>query len=126
MAKGSGGWGGPGNRGGGGGGGGGGLDPRNAQDMQAKLMEGLMKAQEDLASATVESTAGGGAIKIVMKGDQRVQSITLEPDVVDPADIEMLQDLLVAAINEALEKVQGMQQQMMGSLTGGIKIPGLT
>ena len=123
MAKGSGGWGRPG--GGSGGGGGGGLDPRKAQDMQAKLMEGLMKAQEDLANSTVETTAGGGAIKVVMKGDQRVQAIELAKEIVDPEDVEMLQDLLIVAINEALEKVQGMQQQLMGSLTGGIKIPGL-
>jgi DNA-binding YbaB/EbfC family protein len=121
MAKGSGGWGRP----GGGAGGGGGLDPRRAQDMQAKLMEGLMKAQEDLANSTVETSAGGGAIKVVMKGDQRVQAIELSPEIVDPEDVEMLQDLLIVAINEALEKVQGMQQQLMGSLTGGIKIPGL-
>lgn len=117
MAKGSGGWRSPSS---------GGADPRKAQDLQAKLMEGLMKAQEDLANSTIESTAGGGAIKVVMKGDQRVQSITLQRDVVDPEDVDMLQDLLVAAINDALEKVQGLQQQLMGSLTGGIKIPGLT
>lgn len=132
MAKGSGGWGRPGGGGGGAGagnagaGGGGALDSRKAQDMQAKLMEGLMKAQEDLANSTVETTAGGGAIKVIMKGDQRVQSIELAPEIVDPEDLEMLQDLLIVAINEALEKVQGMQQQLMGSLTGGIKIPGLT
>ncbi|MGI8553960.1 MAG: YbaB/EbfC family nucleoid-associated protein [Dehalococcoidia bacterium] len=119
MAKGSGGWGKP-------GGGGGGANAGKAQDMQAKLMEGLMKAQEDLASATVEAVAGGGAIKVVMKGDQHVQSITLAPEIVDPEDVEMLQDLLIVAINEALEKVQGLQSQLMGSLTGGMKIPGLT
>lgn len=124
MAKGSGGWGGP--RSGGGGGGGGALDPRRAQGMQAKLMESLAKAQSDLASSEVEATAGGGAITVVMTGDQRVRSITLAPEVVDPADVEMLQDLLVVAVNDALEKVQGLQQELMGSLTGGLKIPGLT
>jgi DNA-binding YbaB/EbfC family protein len=122
MPKGSGGWGGPGR---GRAAAGGGLDPRRAQDMQAKLMESLAKAQEDLENSTVEATAGGGAIKVVMKGNQRVESITLSPDVVDPDDVDMLQDLLVVAINEALEKVQGLQQELMGSLTGGIKIPGL-
>ena len=122
MAKGSGGWRTPGS----GGGGSGGLDPRKAQDLQSKLMEGLMKAQEDLANSTVEASAGGGAIKVVMKGDQKVQAITLSPEIVDPEDVEMLQDLLIVAINEALEKVQGLQSQLMGGLTGGIKIPGLT
>ena len=93
MAKGSGGWGSPRSGSGGSGGGGGGLDPRRAQDLQAKLMEGLAKAQADLATATVEATAGGGAITVVVTGDQRVRSITLAPEVVDPEDLEMLQDL---------------------------------
>ena len=123
MPKGSGGWGGPGR---GRSQAGGGLDPRRAQDMQAKLMESLAKAQEDLESSTVETTAGGGAVKVVMKGNQRLESISLAPEVVDPEDVEMLQDLLVVAVNEALEKIQGMQQEMMGSLTGGLNIPGLT
>jgi len=122
MAKGSGGWRGPGS---GGGAGAGKMDARGAQDLQAKLMEGLAKAQNDLANSTVEATAGGGAITVVMSGDQRVQSISLAPEVVDPGDVEMLQDLLVVAVNDALEKVQGLQQQLMGSLTGGMKIPGL-
>jgi nucleoid-associated protein EbfC len=121
MPKGSGGWGGPGRASGGGG-----ADPRRAQDLQAKLMESLAKAQSDLAASTVEGSAGGGAIKVTMKGDQRVETIILAPEVVDPEDVEMLQDLLVVAVNDALEKVQGLQQQLMGSVTGGIKIPGLT
>ena len=120
MPKGSGGWGGPGR------GRSSGPDPRDAQGLQAKLMEGLAKAQEDLAGSTVEGTAGGGAIRVVMKGDQHIESITLAPEVVDPEDVEMLQDLLVVAVNDALTKVQGLQQQLMGSLTGGISIPGLT
>lgn len=120
MPKGSGGWRGPTS------GAGGGSDARRPQDLQAKLMEGLAKAQADLASSTVEATAGGGAITVVMTGDQRVQSIKLAPEVIDPDDVEMLQDLLVVAVNDALEKIQGLQQQLMGSLTGGIKIPGLT
>jgi nucleoid-associated protein EbfC len=124
MPKGSGGWGGPG-RASGGGGSGGSLDPRRAQDLQAKLMESLSKAQADLAASTVEGSAGGGAIKVTMKGDQRVESIVLAPEVVDPEDVEMLQDLLIVAVNDALEKVQGLQQELMGSVTGGMKIPGL-
>jgi DNA-binding YbaB/EbfC family protein len=89
-------------------------------------MEGLAKAQEDLAGSTVEGSAGGGAIRVIMKGDQHVESIELAPEIVDPEDVEMLQDLLVAAVNDALTKVQGLQQQLMGSLTGGMNIPGLT
>jgi nucleoid-associated protein EbfC len=119
MPKGSGGWGGPGK-------GRSTPDPRGAQGLQAKLMEGLAKAREDLANSTVEGTAGGGAIRVIMKGDQHVESISLAPEVVDPEDVEMLQDLLVVALNDALGKVQGMQQDLMGSLTGGMSIPGLT
>lgn len=120
MAKGSGGWrtpsSGPGGKG----------NAGNVQSLQAKLMEGLAKAQEDLTNATVEGSAGGGVVKVIVTGDQRVQSISLAPEAVDPADVEMLQDLVVVAVNEALEKAQALQQQLMGSLTGGIKIPGLT
>lgn len=94
--------------------------------MQAKLMETLTKAQEDLTNSTVEGSAGGGMVKVVMRGDQKVESIALSPEVVDPEDVDMLQDLLVVAINDAAEKVQGMQQQLMGSLTGGLSLPGLT
>src|SRR4051812_37563804 len=125
MPKGSGGWGGPGRASGGGGAGGSGLDPRRAQDLQSKLMESLAKAQSDLAASMVEGSAGGGAIKVTMKGDQRVESISLAPEVVDPEDVEMLQDLLVVAVNDALDKVKGLQEQLMGSVTGGMKIPGL-
>ena len=71
-----------------------------------KLQQDMMKAQEQLADETVEVTAGGGAITIVVTGQQRVKSITLQPEVVDPNDIEMLQDLLVAAVNEAIERSQ--------------------
>jgi nucleoid-associated protein EbfC len=119
MAKGSGGW--PSR-----GSGGGGSSPRKMQDMQAKLMEGLTKAQEDLTNATVEGSSGGGTVKVVLRGDQRVASVSLAPEVVDPEDIDMLQDLLVAAFNDASEKVQDLQRQMMGSLTGGLTLPGLT
>jgi len=89
-----------------------------------KLQADMLKAQEALADETLEVTAGGGAISIVITGQQRVKSITLQPEVVDPADIAMLQDLLVAAVNEAIEQSQAYAAQKLQGLTGGLGIPG--
>jgi len=94
---------------------------RQAQQLQAKLA----KAQEELADMTTEATAGGGAIKIVIDGKQIVRSITIDPDVVSSGDIEMLQDMMVAAMNEAVNKSQEMAANHLGKLTGGLNIPGL-
>jgi DNA-binding YbaB/EbfC family protein len=89
-----------------------------------KLQADMLKAQESLADETLEVTAGGGAITIVITGQQRVKSITLQPEVVDPADLDMLQDLLVAAVNEAIERSQAYAAQKLQGLTGGLGIPG--
>ncbi len=89
-----------------------------------KLQQEMMKAQEQLAEETVEVTAGGGAITIVITGQQRVKAIKLQPDVVDPNDLEMLQDLLVAAVNEAIERSQAHAAERLQGLTGGLGIPG--
>ncbi|CAG0937448.1 Nucleoid-associated protein [Thermoflexales bacterium] len=90
-----------------------------------KLQQDMLKAQEQLADETLEVTAGGGVITIVVTGNQRVKSIKLQPEVVDPADIEMLQDLLVAAVNEAIERSQAYAAEKLQGLTGGLGIPGL-
>ncbi len=90
-----------------------------------KLQQEMMKAQEQLAEETLEVTAGGGAITIVVTGQQRVKAIKLQPEVVDPNDIEMLQDLLVAAVNEAIERSQALAAERLQGLTGGLGIPGL-
>lgn len=90
-----------------------------------KLQEEMGKTQEALKSETVTVTAGGEAIKVVATGDQRIVSISLKPEVVDPEDVEMLQDLLVAAVNEALESSQAMATDRMAGLTGGLSLPGL-
>ncbi|MBI4294877.1 MAG: YbaB/EbfC family nucleoid-associated protein [Chloroflexi bacterium] len=95
---------------------------RQAQELQAKLL----KAQQELATATVEGSAGGGAVKVMATGQQKIQSVTISSEVVDPADVEMLQDLVLAAVNDALDKSQELARQRMGSLTGGLNIPGLT
>jgi DNA-binding YbaB/EbfC family protein len=90
-----------------------------------KLQEDMASAQEALKQETLTVTAGGGAVTIVITGDQRIQSITLKPEVVDPADVEMLQDLIVAAVNEAIEASQTHAADKMQGLTGGLGIPGL-
>ncbi len=94
---------------------------RQAQQLQARLA----KAQEELESAEVEATAGGGAVKVAVTGGLRIRSIEIAPEVVDAEDVEMLQDLVMAATNEALEKAQTMAQDSLSAITGGFKIPGL-
>jgi len=89
--------------------------------MQAKMM----KLQEELAAKTVEASAGGGMVTAVVNGKYELISLKIEKDVVNPDDVEMLQDLIVAALNEAIRKSQEMAQAEMAKLTGGINIPGL-
>lgn len=91
----------------------------------AQAQEMLAKAQEQLAATTVEGSAGGGAVRVVMSGEHRVTSITIQPEVVDPEDVEMLQDMIVAAIADAHERVAELQSQSFSSITGGLNIPGL-
>ena len=94
---------------------------KQAQQLQAKMM----KMQEELAERTVEGTAGGGMIKAVANGKQQIVSITIEEEVVDPEDVEMLQDLVLAAVNDALNRSQEMVSGEMSKLTGGMNIPGM-
>ena len=95
---------------------------KQAQKLQAKML----RMQEELAEKTVETAAGGGMVKVVANGKQQVVSIQIEKEVVDPDDIEMLQDLILAAVNDALAKSQEMVSAEMSKLTGGLNIPGLT
>jgi DNA-binding YbaB/EbfC family protein len=90
-----------------------------------KVQEEMVKTQEALGEETVTVTAGGGAITVVISGHQKIQSITIEPEVVDPDDVEMLQDLVLAAVNEAIDKSQKLASDRLGALTGGLSIPGL-
>lgn len=112
-----------------GGGGGVGMPPGGAKGGLAGQLQAMQKqmleAQESLGEKTVEVTAGGGAIKVVMTGHQKLQSITIDPEVVTPEDVEMLQDLIVAAVNEAVEASQNLAADQLGSITGGLNIPGL-
>ena len=85
-----------------------------------QMQEEMVKAQEALGDETLSVTAGGGAIEVVITGHQQVRNITIDPEVVDPEDVEMLQDLIVAAVNEAIEASQKMAADRLGPLTGGL------
>ena len=94
---------------------------RQAQQLQAKLA----KAQEELGNLTVEASSGGGAVKVVIDGQQNVRSVEISPEVV-AEDVELLQDLVMAAVNEAITKSQELASKHLSTLTGGLNIPGLT
>ncbi len=94
---------------------------KQAQQLQNKME----KLQEEMATKTIEASAGGGMVKAVANGRQQIVSVSIEKEVVDPEDVEMLQDLIVAAINDALSQAQQMVNEEMNKLTGGMNIPGL-
>jgi len=94
---------------------------KQAQNLQKKMM----KTQAELAKKTVEASSGGGMVKVIANGGQKIESIVFEKEVIDPEDVEMLQDLVLAAVNDALNKSQEMVSAEMGKLTGGLNIPGL-
>ena len=94
---------------------------KEAQKLQARML----KMQEELGEKTVESAVGGGMIKVVANGRNQVVTIRIEKEVVNPEDVEMLQDLILAAVNDALTKSQEMVAAQMGKLTGGLNLPGL-
>jgi DNA-binding YbaB/EbfC family protein len=92
---------------------------------QAQLMQNKMaKLQEELGEREVEASSGGGMVKVVANGKQQILSITMEKEAVNPEDVEMLQDLTLAAVNEALRLTREMMEREMSALTGGLKIPG--
>ncbi len=94
---------------------------KQAQQVQAKVAD----MQAELALKTVEASAGGGMVTVVMNGKNEVVSMKIEPEVVDPGDVEMLEDLVIAALNEARSKVEEMIQNEMSAITGGLPLPGL-
>ena len=97
----------------------------NMMKQAQKLQSRMLKLQEELAEKTVETTAGGGMIKAVANGRQQLVGLTIDREVVDPDDVEMLQDLILAAVNDALNKAQEMVANEMGKLTGGFNLPGM-
>lgn len=88
-----------------------------------KLQAQMAKMQEELKARTLEVTAGGGVVTIVITGEKHIQSIKIDPSAVDPSDVEMLEDLITAAVNEAIKKVDDMMAQEMGKITGGLNLP---
>jgi DNA-binding YbaB/EbfC family protein len=94
---------------------------KQAQQLQAKMA----KMQEELSEKTVEASAGGGMVAAVANGRQEIVSIRIDPEVIDPEDAEMLQDLIMAAVNDALNRAKDMMNEEMGNLTKGMNIPGL-
>ncbi len=95
---------------------------QQAQKLQAKLA----KAQEELANLTVEASSGGGAVTVTVNGQQKIQSVKISPEAVNPEDVELLEDLVLTAVSEAIAKSQQAAAEQLGGLTGGLKIPGLT
>jgi DNA-binding YbaB/EbfC family protein len=88
-----------------------------------KLQADMAKLQEELKARTLEVSTGGGAVKVVVNGEKKIQSIKIAPSAVDPEDVEMLEDLVASAVNEAMSKVDDMMSQEMGKLTGGLNLP---
>ena len=95
---------------------------RQAQELQAKLA----RAQKELAEAKIEASSGGGAVTVTVNGLQQILSVKISPEAIEPDDVEMLEDLVLTAVNEALTKSQEMAAKRMGKITGGLNIPGLT
>jgi DNA-binding YbaB/EbfC family protein len=95
---------------------------RQAKELQAKLA----KAQQELAETTIEASSGGGAVKVTINGQQEIQSVKISPEAINPDDVELLEDLVLTAVNEAVAKSQELATKRLGKLTGGLNIPGLT
>jgi DNA-binding YbaB/EbfC family protein len=97
----------------------------NLQRMQQQLMQEMGRIQAELETTHIDGSAGGGVVKATVTGKQDVVSVEIDPSAVDPGDVEMLQDLIVAAVNDALRSSRQLAESKMSALTGGLKIPGL-
>ena len=103
----------------------GGMNPQDMMRQVQKMQAQMESIQEEANKEIVEATAGGGVVTVTINGALELQSIEIDPEVVDPEDVEMLQDLILAATNEAIQKAQDMVADRMSALTGGLGIPGL-
>lgn len=105
---------------------GGGAQNMNSMIKQAqKMQDQITELQEDIEARDFSATAGGGAVKVVLTGKKTIKSLTLKPEVVDPEDIEMLQDLIISAVNEAVNNIESTTEAEMSQITGGVSLPGL-
>ena len=102
------------------------MNPQQIQQMMKQAQQMQERLQKEMAALTVEATAGGGMVTVTVNGHKHLQRITIDPEVVSKDDVAMLQDLIVAAVNDAHRKVDEALKQKMGGLLGGLKIPGLT
>jgi DNA-binding YbaB/EbfC family protein len=98
---------------------------RDMMSKLAQMQEQLAKAQEEIETRVAEATAGGGAVKVEITGNYEIKSLKIDPDAVDPDDMGMLEDLVIAALNEALNTVKGFHNEGLGGLTGGLGLPDL-
>ena len=97
----------------------------NLQRMAQQMQQEMLRIQTELEAATIDGSAGGGVVSATVTGKQELVSITIEPDAVDPSDVEMLQDLIVAAVNDALRASRELAEEKMAAVTGGLRIPGM-
>ena len=97
----------------------------NLQRMAQQMQQEMLRIQGELDTLTVDGTAGGGVVKAVVTGKQEVVSVTIDPAAVDPSDVDMLQDLIVAAINDALRSSRQVAEEKMAAVTGGLRLPGM-
>jgi DNA-binding YbaB/EbfC family protein len=98
----------------------GGMNMNNLMKQAQKMQKQMMEKQEELQARTLEMTSGGGAVKVVISGKKEIQELKINPDVVDPDDVEMLEDLIISAVNEAIRQVEEMYNAEMGRMTGGM------
>jgi len=99
------------------------FDLKQLQKMQKEMQERMEAMQHEMEAQTVEATSGGGVVRVVANGAQQVVEIEIKPEAIDPDDVEMLEDLVMAAVNSAMEKSKDLAQKEMGKLTGGMKLP---
>ena len=101
------------------------FDPNQLMQQVARMQEDVQKAQDELANERVEATAGGGMVTVTASGSGEIVGIKLKPEAVDPDDVEMLEDLILAAVTEAARTARELQEKRMGSITGGLGLPGM-
>ena len=102
-----------------------GMNMQQMMKQARKMQEQLAAAEDNLKTQTVDTRAGGGMVKVTMTGDMKIGSIKIDPDAFDPEDVEMLQDMIMAAVNEAIRSVGELANKQMGAITGGLNIPGM-
>ena len=102
-----------------------GMNMQQMMQQARKMQEQMVAMQEQLATKTVEASAGGGMVKVSVNGNMQLESVTIDPDALDPEDVEMLQDMIVAAANEAIRGMGDIANREMGAITGGMNIPGM-